>query len=93
MNKPQVGIKLKVQFTKKAYKEFQKINKVKSKQFNQLFNALKELEKNPYSNKYKTYKRNPQFRRIRVRNYRICFKIQQTDIIVVRVRKRDKVYD
>lgn len=36
---------MKVQFTKKAYKEFQKINKVKSKQFNQLFNALKELEK------------------------------------------------
>ena len=45
MNKPQVGIKLKVQFTKKAYKEFQKINKVNSKQFDQLFNALKELEK------------------------------------------------
>ena len=35
---------MKVQFTKKAYKEFQKINKVNSKQFDQLFNALKELE-------------------------------------------------
>ena len=83
---------MKIQFTKKAYKEVQKINKVNSKRFNQLFNALKELEKNPYSNKYKTYKRNPQFKRMRVGNYRICFKIQETDIIIVRVRKRDKVY-
>ena len=30
---------------------------------------------------------------MRVGNYRICFKIQETDIIIVRVRKRDKVYD
>ena len=64
-----------------------------SKQFDQLFNALKELEKNPYSNKYKTYKRNPQFRRTQVGNNRICIKIQQTNINIVRVHKRDKVYD
>jgi len=85
-------MKLKIQFTKKAYKEFQKINKVNTIKFDQLFNALRELEKNPYSNKYKTY-RNPKFKRMRVGNYRICFKIQKTDIVIVRVRKRDKVYD
>ena len=84
---------MKIQFTKKAYKEFQKINKVNTIKFDQLFNALRELEKNPYSNKYKTYKRNPKVKRTRVGNYRICFKIQKTDIVIVRVRKRDKVYD
>ena len=79
---------MKIQFTKKAYKEFQKINKSNSKKFDQLFNALGELEKNPYSNKYKTYKKNPNFKRMRVGNYRICFKIQENYIIIVRVRKR-----
>lgn len=84
---------MKVKFTKKAYTEFQKINKKNPKKFDQLFNALKILEKNPHSNKYKTYKQNPSFKRMRVGNYRICFKIQNKDIIIVRVRKRDKVYN
>lgn len=84
---------MKIQFTKKAYKKFQKINKINSEKFDQLFNALRELEKNPYSNKYKTYKRTPKIKRIRVGNHRIYFKIHETDIVIVRVYKIDKVYD
>lgn len=84
---------MEIQFTKNAYKDFKKINKKNTKKFNQLFEALKYLENNPFSNNYKTYKRNPSYKRMRVGNYRICFKIQNETIIIVRVRKRDKVYD
>ena len=72
---------------------FKKLIKRTLKKFDQVFNALKILEKNPYSTKYKTYKKNPSFKRMRVGNYRICFKIQNKDIIIVRVHKRDKVYN